>query len=127
LPSSPVQIAWPLQATLGDLFGPRGDRFHSGIDLKAPPGTPVRAAAPGRVVRARYDAGGYGNLVVVQHANGVQTWYAHLSRIVAARGQIVTTGSVLGRVGATGHAFGPHLHFEVRVRGAVVDPLTALD
>jgi hypothetical protein len=127
LPSSPVRIAWPLQAPLGDLFGPRGNRFHSGIDLRATMGAPVRSSAPGRVVRAGYDAAGYGNLVVIEHVDGVQTWYAHLSRIAVAPGQVVTTRTLLGLVGATGHAFGPHLHFEVRVRGAVVDPLTALD
>jgi murein DD-endopeptidase MepM/ murein hydrolase activator NlpD len=71
-------------------------------------------------------AGGYGNLVIVKGAGGVATMYAHLSRILAYRGEAVTVGSLLGLVGATGETTGPHLHFEVRIRGAAVDPLPAL-
>ena len=90
-------------------------------------GTPVAAAAPGRVEVAGTTYGGYGNLVVVAHTNGVETYYAHLSRILVRAGQAVTTGSLVGLVGSTGESTGPHLHFEVRVRGAAVDPLPALD
>jgi len=77
-------------------------------------------------VRAGWDSGGYGNLVVVRHPSRTFSWYAHLSTIAVRRGQWVVAGTRVGTVGATGYATGPHLHFEVRVRGAAVDPLTAL-
>jgi len=126
IPTSPIALAWPIRTPVGDRFGPRGAGFHPGIDLPAPIGTPVHSAAVGRVALARPTSGGYGNLVVVRNANGVSTFYAHLSRILVAPGQFVTVGSLLGLVGASGQATGPHLHFEVRVRGAAVDPLQAL-
>src|SRR5438876_513104 len=122
IPTCPFRLAWPFHASVGDRFGPRGTGFHPGIDLPAPTGTPVHAAAVGRVVLARPTTGGYGNLVVVRNAEGVETLYAHLSRIFVSPGQAVTVGSLVGLVGATGRATGPHLHFEVRVRGAAVDP-----
>jgi murein DD-endopeptidase MepM/ murein hydrolase activator NlpD len=126
VPTCPIPLVWPLRPAVGDRFGPRGAGFHPGIDLPAAPGTPVGAAAVGRVVFAGRTAGGYGNLVIVQHTRGVTTMYAHLSRILVVRGESVTVGSLLGLVGATGEATGPHLHFEVRVRDAAVDPLPAL-
>jgi hypothetical protein len=122
----PLPLAWPLQGPIGSPFGPRGNRFHAGVDIVAAQGTPVTAAAPGRVVYAAFAAGGWGNLVVVLHSDGVRTLYAHLSKIDAHRGDTVATGTRLGLVGATGDATGPHLHFEVRLGGAAVDPLTAL-
>jgi murein DD-endopeptidase MepM/ murein hydrolase activator NlpD len=109
-----------------DGFGPRGNRFHTGLDFPARHGVPVAAAAAGRVSFAGRDGGGYGNLVVVRHAGGVYTWYAHLAAIAVRRGAFVGAGARIGTVGATGHATGPHLHFEVRVRGAATDPLAAL-
>jgi|SRR5438132_794960 len=124
--SCPLPLAWPLEGPVGDGFGPRGDRFHAGIDILASTGTPVRAAAPGRVVYAGYLAGGWGKLVVVAHTDGVRTMYAHLSAVAVHVGQTVETGTRVGLVGATGDASGPHLHFEVRLRGAAVDPRTAL-
>ena len=126
LPTCPITLAWPIAAPVGDAFGPRGNRFHAGIDLVAPQGTPVAAAAAGRVVFARFAAGGWGNLVIVAHADGVKTMYAHLSTITVHRKELVSVGSRLGTVGATGDATGPHLHFEVRLRGAAVDPRSAL-
>jgi hypothetical protein len=122
----PIPLAWPLAGPVGDGFGPRGDRFHAGIDIVAGTGTPVSAAAPGRVTFAGYAAGGWGNLVVVLHTDGVRTLYAHLSKVSVRRGQSVQTGTRVGLVGATGDATGPHLHFEVRLRGAAVDPSSAL-
>lgn len=122
----PIALAWPIVAPVGDGFGPRGNRFHAGIDLVAPQGTPVAAAASGRVVFARFAFGGWGNLVIVAHADGVKTMYAHLSTITVHRKDLVSAGSRLGTVGSTGDATGPHLHFEVRLRGAAVDPRTAL-
>ena len=126
VPRAPATLSFPLAAALGDRFGPRGDRFHSGLDLVAPAGTPVRAAGAGTVTFAGWNAGGYGNLVVIDHGNGVSSWYAHLSRLDVTSGAAVATATQVGLVGATGDASGPHLHFEVRVRGAVTDPLAAL-
>jgi peptidoglycan hydrolase-like protein with peptidoglycan-binding domain len=126
LPRCPMALAWPVRAPIGSFFGPRGTGFHPGIDLIAWTGTAVGAAAPGRVIFAAYDPGGYGNLVEVAHGGGVVTMYAHLSSFSVRVGQVVATGTRVGRVGATGEATGPHLHFEVRVRGAAVDPLPAL-
>jgi murein DD-endopeptidase MepM/ murein hydrolase activator NlpD len=125
-PRSPISVRRPVRAPVGDRFGPRDNRFHSGIDFTAWFGANVRAAASGRVVHAGWNSGGYGYLVTLWHGNGVRTLYAHLSAVLVHRGQRIAAGVRLGRVGATGHAFGPHLHFEVRVRGAAVDPLPAL-
>jgi murein DD-endopeptidase MepM/ murein hydrolase activator NlpD len=122
----PISLAWPLEAPVGDPFGPRGNRFHAGIDLIASLGTPIAAAAPGRVAFAGFARGGWGKLVILVHRSGVRTMYAHLSAIEVRRGASVETGEELGLVGATGNAKGPHLHFEVRLRGAAVDPFTAL-
>jgi murein DD-endopeptidase MepM/ murein hydrolase activator NlpD len=125
-PRSVLRFAAPISVAPGDPFGPRGDMFHSGIDYPAASGTPVGAAGRGCVSSAGYDAGGYGNLVIVQHRAGMTSWYAHLSRISVSPGECVVAGSRIGRVGATGHATGPHLHFELRLRGAAVDPRTGL-
>jgi peptidoglycan hydrolase-like protein with peptidoglycan-binding domain len=126
VPTCPIRLGWPLDVRVGDRFGPRGDAFHPGIDLPAPLGTPVRAAMVGAVTFAGWTPAGYGNLVVVKGIDGVATMYAHLSRLLAWRGEKVTVGTLVGLVGATGETTGPHLHFEVRVRGAAVDPLPAL-
>ena len=123
---SPLALAWPLQAPLGDGFGPRGMRFHAGLDLLAARGTTVATAAAGRVAFAGFAPGGWGNLVVVAHSDGVRTMYAHLATIAVRLRQLVAAGAALGTVGASGNASGPHLHFEVRFRGAAVDPLPAL-
>jgi murein DD-endopeptidase MepM/ murein hydrolase activator NlpD len=123
-PRSPLLLRRPVAAPVADRFGPRGAWFHTGVDFTASTGTPVRAAGAGCVVSAGWDAGGYGNLVVVGHRLGLSSWYAHLSSIAVRRGRCVTAGTLLGRVGATGRSTGPHLHFELRLRGAAVDPRT---
>jgi murein DD-endopeptidase MepM/ murein hydrolase activator NlpD len=125
-PTCPIALAWPVEAPLGNGFGPRGNHFHAGIDLLAKEGTTVRAAAPGRVAYAGRIDGGWGKLVVVAHARTVRTMYAHLSTVAVDVGERVTTGTRVGAVGSTGNATGPHLHFEVRLHGAAVDPSTAL-
>jgi peptidoglycan hydrolase-like protein with peptidoglycan-binding domain len=125
-PISPIALSPPVAAPVGDLFGPRGARFHAGVDFPAPSGAPVVAAAAGRVTYAGWLDGGWGSVVTLRHGRGVRTTYAHLSRIDVRLGESVSTGERLGLVGATGNATGPHLHFEVRFRGAYVDPLTAL-
>ena len=125
-PRASIPLGWPLLAPVGDRFGVRGNRFHTGIDLPAPAGATVTAAAPGTVTWAAPRAGGWGLLVVVKHQGGVRTMYAHLDSIAVHLGEWVAGGTLLGHVGATGDATGPHLHFEVRVKGAAVDPLVAL-
>jgi murein DD-endopeptidase MepM/ murein hydrolase activator NlpD len=125
-PRASIPLGWPLLATVGDRFGVRGSRFHAGVDLLASAGTAVLAAAPGRVTWAHRKAGGWGLLVVVRHQAGVRTLYAHLESVAVHVGDWVAGGTELGRVGATGDATGPHLHFEVRVKGAAVDPLSTL-
>ena len=125
-PTCPIALAWPVEAPLGNGFGPRGNHFHAGIDLLAKAGTTVRAAAPGLVAYAGRIDGGWGKLVVVAHARRVRTMYAHLSTVAVDVGERVATGARVGAVGSTGNATGPHLHFEVRLQGAAVDPSTAL-
>ena len=125
-PRSPIPLVRPVDAPVGDGFGPRGDRFHAGLDYLAAFGARVRAAAAGRISFAGLNDGGWGKTVVVTHTAGVRTLYAHLSRIRVRAGQRVAPGALLGLVGMTGRATGPHLHFEVLVRGAAVDPLTAV-
>ena len=122
IPTASLSFARPVSAGRGDGFGPRGDRFHTGVDFTAGYGTPVFAARSGRVISAGYDAGGYGNLVVIAHGHGVTSWYAHLNRIRVGRRAYVGQGARIGDVGSTGFSTGPHLHFEVRVRGAAVAP-----
>ena len=124
-PRSPLRFRAPISTAAGDGFGPRGDRFHTGIDFPAATGTPVAAAGAGCVTFAGFDDG-YGLLVVLAHSGGVTTWYAHLSRIDVRLRACVAPGTRVGAVGATGHATGPHLHFEVRVRGAAIDPRAVL-
>jgi murein DD-endopeptidase MepM/ murein hydrolase activator NlpD len=119
-------MARPVAGRLGDRFGPRGSWFHTGLDFAAPAGTPVYAARSGRVVSAGWDSGGYGLLVVVDHGGGVTSRYAHLSVLGVTAGTRVATGTLIGRVGATGRATGPHLHFEVRLGDAATDPLRTL-
>ena len=103
----------------------RWGRMHEGIDIGCAYGTPNRAAAPGTVIYAGW-LGGYGNLVVIDHGNGLSTAYAHASSILVGVGQTVAQGRTVSLVGSTGHATGPHLHFEVRVNGVAVDPLPYL-
>jgi peptidoglycan hydrolase-like protein with peptidoglycan-binding domain len=123
---SPVRLLAPLSAAVGDGFGPRGARFHAGIDFLAPTGKPVTSAGFGRVAFTGYSPSGWGNLVIVRHRFGLRTLYAHLSAIDVRPGAFVAAGARIGRVGATGTATGPHLHFEVLLRGANVDPLSAI-
>ena len=125
-PSCPISLASPVATAYTDGFGPRGNRFHTGIDYPGQPGTSVFAAASGRVTFAGFSLGGYGNLVAIAHGGGTRTMYAHLSRVGVRVGQYVQSGRRIGRVGSSGNSTGPHLHFEVRVRGAAVDPMTGL-
>jgi len=125
-PAIPLPLAWPLAThVLSSPFGSRDERWHGGIDIAAPLGTPVYSARSGEVVWAGW-RGDYGLLVAVAHGHGERSMYAHLSRIDVRVGVWIGEGVRVGLSGATGDATGPHLHFEVRVRGAAVDPLRAL-
>jgi murein DD-endopeptidase MepM/ murein hydrolase activator NlpD len=115
-------LIWPVNGPVTSPFGYRWGRLHAGIDIGVPYGTPIHAAASGRVVIAGW-VGGYGNYTCIDHGGGLATCYAHQSSFAASVGQSVSQGQVIGYVGNTGHSFGPHLHFEVRVNGAPVDPL----
>jgi murein DD-endopeptidase MepM/ murein hydrolase activator NlpD len=113
---------WPVNGPVTSPFGMRWGRMHTGIDIGVPYGTPIHAAASGNVIYAGW-MDGYGNLVFIDHGRGLSTGYAHQASIAVSNGQTVTQGQVIGYVGCTGHCFGPHLHFEVRVNGSPVDPL----
>lgn len=118
---------WPVNGRLIGAFGQRDDpfsgegEFHKGVDLSAPAGTIVRVTADGIVTFSDW-SNGYGRLVIVDHGGGIETYYAHLSRFFAHAGQGVRRGEVLGAVGSTGRVTAPHLHYEVRIGGAPVNP-----
>jgi peptidoglycan hydrolase-like protein with peptidoglycan-binding domain len=122
-PIGPVRFFRPVPGPIGDGFGwiPPG-RWHTGLDFPEPKGTPIHAGGVGVVSFAGLNTGGYGNLVVVKHRLGFESWYAHMSRVAASPGQPVSGGVTIGYVGSTGHSTGPHLHFEVRHFGTPVDP-----
>jgi murein DD-endopeptidase MepM/ murein hydrolase activator NlpD len=120
---------WPVEGRLIlSSYGQRLDpfsgegAFHKGVDISAPSGMSVRAAADGIVVHAEFATGGYGRLVVIDHGGGVQTYYAHLSRFYVKAGQEVRSGEPVGAVGSSGRVTAPHLHYEVRLGGAPVNP-----
>jgi murein DD-endopeptidase MepM/ murein hydrolase activator NlpD len=120
-PSS-AGLVWPVSGPVTSPFGYRWGRMHEGIDIGVSSGTPIHAAASGTVIYCGWEEG-YGNLVVLDNGNGLATAYAHQSSIAASCGQHVDQGQTIGYVGCTGHCFGPHLHFEVRINGNPVDPL----
>jgi murein DD-endopeptidase MepM/ murein hydrolase activator NlpD len=126
LATTRAALRWPLatgRIVVGSPFGTREGRPHEGIDLPAPGGTPVFAAGDGRVVYAGNGVRGYGNLVVVKHAGDLMTVYAHNSVLLVAQGQPVRAGDRIARVGQSGHATGPHLHFEVRAGQVPRNPM----
>lgn len=120
-PSSP-RFAWPVRGVLFSPYGMRGGRLHAGLDISAPAGTPVRAAAAGVVTYSDSTVRGYGNMVLIDHGNGFVTAYAHNSENLVSPGARVAQGEVIALVGATGNATGPHVHFEVRRGGRTVNP-----
>ena len=123
--SSAAGLAWPVSGPVTSGFGMRWGRMHTGIDIAVPTGTPVHAAAAGTVVYAGWMSG-YGYLVAIDHGGALATAYAHNSSLAVTVGQRVTQGQVVSLSGSTGHSTGPHVHFEVRVNGAPVDPLQYL-
>ena len=94
---------------------------HTGLDISAPAGTPIKVVASGRVTFSGY-SGAYGNIVKVDHGNGVETWYAHCSKLYVQSGQTVSAGDIIGAVGSTGNSTGNHLHLEIRINGVAVNP-----
>jgi murein DD-endopeptidase MepM/ murein hydrolase activator NlpD len=116
------QLAWPVSGPVTSGFGSRWGRMHEGIDIAGGTGTPVHAAAAGTVIYAGWMEG-YGNLVAIDHGNGLSTAYGHNSALACSVGQSVSAGQVIAYSGSTGHSTGPHVHFEVRVNGSPVDPL----
>ena len=130
LPAGPIrygsgQMIWPVDGPVVSGFGMRWGQMHEGIDIAVPAGTPIRAADAGTVVlvQSESESGGYGNFTCLDHGGGLETCYAHQSSVAVSAGQSVSQGQVIGYVGCTGHCFGDHLHFEVRVGGAPTDPL----
>lgn len=123
---------WPVAGRLEGYYGRRTDpfsgegAFHKGVDIIAPRGTPVRATADGVVMHAAYMSG-YGRLVVIDHGNGLSTYYAHLARFEVIAGQEIRRGEILGTVGSSGRVTSPHLHYEVRRGGNPVNPGTYLE
>jgi len=125
--AGPVQtgtgaLSWPVGGPVVSGFGMRWGRLHAGIDIAVPAGTAIMAADSGTVVMLGW-VGGYGNYTCIDHGGGLSTCYAHQSSFATSMGASVSRGQVIGSVGCTGHCFGDHLHFEVRVGGGPVDPL----
>lgn len=124
-------FSWPVTGTITSPFGWRSNpfggspEFHQGLDIAAPTGTTVTAAAGGTVIMAQW-YGGYGNYILIDHGGGYSTGYGHLSAIYVSNGQSVKRGQAIGAVGSTGASTGPHLHFEVRIDGKPVDPAPRL-
>jgi murein DD-endopeptidase MepM/ murein hydrolase activator NlpD len=127
LPPAPVNatLAWPVKGVLYSRFGIRSGRRHDGIDIAAPEGTAVTAAAAGTVIYTGEQAG-YGSLVILRHGSGLVTLYAHASAVLVKSGQAVTAGTPIARVGHSGRTTGPHLHFEVREGTRPRNPLLYL-
>ena len=130
VPAAPIKrgsgdFIFPVSGPITSGFGMRWGRLHAGIDISAGEGTPIRAAASGTVslMQPTSGSGGYGNYTCISHGGSISTCYAHQSRFGTSSGASVSQGQVIGYVGNTGHSFGAHLHFEVRVNGSPVDPL----
>ncbi|MFN3197753.1 MAG: LysM peptidoglycan-binding domain-containing M23 family metallopeptidase [Bradymonadia bacterium] len=121
------RFKWPVKgARLSSGYGPRWGRMHRGVDFAAKSGTPIYAAAAGTVIYSNNKQRGYGNLILIQHPDQFVTVYAHNRRNLVDEGDEVRQGQRIGEVGSTGRSTGPHLHFEVRVKGKAVDPMAYL-
>lgn len=132
LPAGPIRggssgLIWPVDGPVVSGFGSRfgGSEFHEGIDIAVPSGTPIRAAADGTVVllQSEAESGGYGNFTCIDHGGGLSTCYAHQESFAVSAGQQVSQGQIIGYSDCTGHCFGPHVHFEVRIDGVPTDPM----
>ena len=116
-----ISFVRPTSGVVTSRFGARWGRTHTGIDIGAPTGTPIKAAAGGTVIFSGWK-GTLGKLVVVSHGNGVQTYYAHCSSLLVSSGQTVSAGQLIAKMGNTGRSTGPHLHFEIRSNGYAINP-----
>jgi murein DD-endopeptidase MepM/ murein hydrolase activator NlpD len=121
------EFVCPVNGVVTSRYGYRSGRHHSGIDLDLDIGDTVKAAWSGKVRYAKYNDGGFGNLVIIRHYNGLETFYAHLSKFSVVPDQEVKAGDVIGLGGNTGRSFGPHLHFEVRFYDAAMNPEEVID
>lgn len=121
-------MTWPVNGLITSYFGPRWGRFHQGIDIweQREFQTPIYAALPGTVIYADWSGSGYGRLVVIDHGNGIKTYYAHLNKINVIEKQLVKQGDLIGKMGDTGETIGVHLHFELRINDQPVNPLLYL-
>ena len=120
-----IALIQPVAGTITSRFGRRGSGTHTGLDIATSSGTPIRATSGGTVIHAGWK-GSYGNLVIIQHTNSVQTYYAHCSKIYVNTGEYVNQGDIIAAVGSTGNSTGPHLHLEIRVNGAPKNPQSYL-
>ncbi|MBR1802723.1 MAG: M23 family metallopeptidase [Clostridia bacterium] len=119
-----ISLIRPISGVITSRFGSRESirsYGHRGLDIAAPAGTPIKAAASGTVTTSGYNSS-YGNMIIISHGNGVQTVYGHCSQLLVSVGQTVSQGQVIGKVGSTGHSTGPHLHLEVRINGVLQNP-----
>jgi murein DD-endopeptidase MepM/ murein hydrolase activator NlpD len=122
IPSLGISLIEPAQGTISSRFGIRTRDNHKGLDIANSSGSPIRAAATGTVTYASYNSGGYGNLVIISHGNGIQTYYGHNSKLYVTVGQTVSQGDVIAAMGSTGMSTGPHCHFEIRINGVAQNP-----
>lgn len=116
-----ITLSKPVSGILTSRYGYRWGRTHTGIDIGAPTGTEIKAAASGTVTFSGWK-GSLGKLVVITHENGIQTYYGHCSQLIASAGDKVSVGQVIAKVGSTGRSTGSHLHFEIRIKGASINP-----
>ena len=117
-----VSFVEPVQGFISSRFGIRSRDNHKGLDIANSTGTPIAAAASGIVKYAKYNSGGYGNLVIIDHGNGIETYYGHNSKLYVSEGQKVSQGELISAMGSTGISTGPHLHWEVRINGVAQNP-----
>lgn len=125
--SSLSEFHFPIKGKVYSKYGSRGRRNHNGIDIPLTIGEPIYATFDGKVRYSQFNTGGFGNLVIVRHKNGLETWYAHLSRLNVKPNDYVTAGQVIGFGGNTGRSAGPHLHFETRYYDQTFDPERLID
>ena len=128
IPGSTTPSIWPARGDVSSPFGLRwnGSDFHPGIDIANDMGTPIVATADGTVVTAGWNSGGYGNMVDIDHGNGIMTRYGHAMQVAVVAGQHVRRGQIIAYMGSTGFSTGPHVHYEVRVNGQAINPAAYL-
>lgn len=127
LVGAPDEFHYPIRGMISSRYGPRGRRNHNGVDIPLRTGEPIYASFDGRVRYARYNGGGFGNLVIIRHPNGLETWHAHLSKLNVGADDYVKAGQVIGFGGNTGRSRGAHLHFEMRYCDQAFDPERIID